>query len=106
MRNKNKLCLATLILLILLGFSNCFLFKQEYSEKLLIEKKIGSGSGELSWKTIDYLPTGPTSFGINNRKEIFVLDSVKILGTKSMRVNALLISIYSWHIIWDVGRYI
>lgn len=74
MRNKNKLCLDTFILLILLGFSNCFLFKQEYSEKLLIERKIGSGTGELSWETIDYLPTGPTSFGVNKRNEFFILD--------------------------------
>ncbi|MBN1694873.1 hypothetical protein JW879_05690 [candidate division WOR-3 bacterium] len=71
---KNILCLSTLGLLIILGLSNCFLFKQKYSERLFIEGNIGSGPGELSWKTIDYLPTGPTSFGINNRQEIFVLD--------------------------------
>jgi hypothetical protein len=71
---KNKFYLITLVLLITFGFSNCFLFKQEYSERLLIEGKIGSRAGELSWQTIDYLPTGPTSFGINDRKEIFVLD--------------------------------
>ncbi len=71
---KNIVWLSAVGLLILLGFSNCFLFKQKYSERLLIEGNIGSGPGELSWKTIDYLPTGPTSFGINNRQEIFVLD--------------------------------
>ncbi len=74
MRSNNKLFLVTILLLLLLGFSNCFLFKQEYSEKLLIEGRIGSGTGELSWLTIDYLPTGPTSFGVNKRKEFFVLD--------------------------------
>jgi len=61
-------------LLILLGFSDCFLFKQEYSERLLIEGNIGSGPGELLWETIDYLPTGPTSFAVNGRKEVFILD--------------------------------
>ena len=71
---KKIVYLSILNLLILLGFSNCFLFRQKYSERLLVEGKIGSGSGELSWKTIDYLPTGPTSFVINNRREIFVLD--------------------------------
>lgn len=74
MFKKNIVRLSGFGLLILLGFSNCFLFKQKYSEKLLIEGNIGSGPGELSWKTIDYLPTGPTSFGINNRQEFFVLD--------------------------------
>jgi len=73
-RKKNKLYIVTLSLLFLLGFSNCFLFKQKYNEKLLTEGKIGSGTGELRWETIDYLPTGPTSFGINKRKEIFILD--------------------------------
>jgi hypothetical protein len=58
----------------LLGFSSCFLLKQEYNENLLIEGKIGSGTGELRWETIDYLPTGPTSFGVNSRNEIFILD--------------------------------
>jgi hypothetical protein len=54
--------------------SNCFLLTEKYHENLLIDGKIGSGSGEIRWETIDYLPTGPTSFGINNRGEIFVLD--------------------------------
>jgi len=71
---KNIILFIMLNLLILLSFSNCFLFRQKYSGRLLLEGNIGSGSGELSWKTIDYLPTGPTSFGINNRQEIFVLD--------------------------------
>jgi hypothetical protein len=71
---KNIVWLSTLGLLIILGFSNCFLFRQKYSERLLTEGHIGSGPGELSWKTIDYLPTGPTSFGVNERGEIFVLD--------------------------------
>ena len=74
MPNNNKLFLLVVTILILLGFSNCFLFKQEYNEKLLFEGKIGSGTGELRWETIDYLPTGPTSFGVNGRNEIFVLD--------------------------------
>lgn len=74
MSNKNKFFLVILVSLITLVFSNCFLFKQEYSEKLYIEGKIGSGAGELSWETIDYLPSGPTSFGINDREEIFILD--------------------------------
>ena len=54
--------------------SNCFLFTEKYHENLLIDGKIGSGSGEIRWETIDYLPTGPTSFGVNNRGEIFILD--------------------------------
>lgn len=74
MHERNFSFYVILSLLILIGFSNCFLFKQEYSEKLLVEGKIGSGPGELLWETIDYLPTGPTSFGINRRKEIFILD--------------------------------
>ncbi len=71
---KNIVLLSIFNLLILLGFSNCFLFRQKYSERLLIEGNIGSGPGELNWKIIDYLPSGPTSFGINSRQEIFVLD--------------------------------
>ncbi len=74
MHERNFSFYVILSLLILTGFSNCFLFKQEYGEKLLIEGDIGSGPGELLWETIDYLPTGPTSFGINRRKEIFILD--------------------------------
>jgi hypothetical protein len=66
--------LSLFFLLILTGFSDCFLFKQEYSEKLLIKGNIGPGPGELLWETINYLPTGPTSFGVNRRKEIFILD--------------------------------
>ncbi len=60
--------------LILLVFLNCFLLKQRYHEKLLIEGKIGSGPGQIRWETIDYLPTGPTSFGINNKGGIYILD--------------------------------
>ncbi|MEJ2567763.1 MAG: hypothetical protein P8Z50_02630 [candidate division WOR-3 bacterium] len=74
MQIRNFTFFIIFFLLILLGFSDCFLFKQKYSEKLLIEGNIGSGPGELLWETIDYLPTGPTSFAINRRKEIFILD--------------------------------
>ena len=62
------------VVLVVLVSSNCFLLKQRYHENLLINGKIGSGPGEIRWETIDYLPTGPTSFGINNRGEIFILD--------------------------------
>jgi hypothetical protein len=71
---KNIVCLKVSVVLILLGFLNCFLFREEYREKLLVEGKIGSGPGELSWKTIDLLPIGPISFGVNRKGDVFVLD--------------------------------
>jgi hypothetical protein len=71
---KRFICFKLSVLLTLLSFFNCFLFREEYGEKLLVEGKIGTGEGELSWKMIDLLPTGPISFGINKRGEVFVLD--------------------------------
>jgi hypothetical protein len=71
---KNIVCLKVAVLLILLSFFNCFLFREKYREKLLVEGKIGSGPGELSWKVFDLLPTGPISLGVNRKENVFVLD--------------------------------
>jgi hypothetical protein len=74
MEKFKRICTSIFIVFTVFLCSNCFLLKQKYHEKLLIDGKIGSGPGEIRWQTIDYLPTGPTSFGINNRDEIFILD--------------------------------
>ncbi len=74
MKRFKGIFLSVSAALILLSFFNCFLLKEKYREKLLIDGKIGSGPGEIRWETIDYLPTGPTSFGINKKGEIFILD--------------------------------
>jgi len=71
---KNLICLRVSFVLIILSFVNCFLLREEYRERLLVEGKIGSGPGELSWKMIDLLPTGPISFGVNRKGKMFVLD--------------------------------
>ncbi len=53
---------------------SCASEKEEYHERLLIENKIGSGPGEISWKKIGVLPNGPISFAVNGKGEIFILD--------------------------------
>lgn len=74
MKKFKGICFNTVIILTLFSFFNCFLLKQKYHEKLLIEGKIGSGPGQIRWETVDFLPTGPTSFGINNKGKIYILD--------------------------------
>lgn len=74
MKKFKRICVIIFTVFSVFVCSNCFLLKQKYHEKLLIDGKIGSGPGEIRWETIDYLPTGPTSFGINNKGEIFILD--------------------------------
>jgi hypothetical protein len=71
---KNLICLRVFFVFFLLSFLNCFLFREEYREKLLVEGKIGSGPGELNWKVFDLLPRGPISLGVNRRGDVFVLD--------------------------------
>ncbi len=74
MEKFKRICVSIFVVITVFICSNCFLLNEKYHENLLIDGKIGSGPGEIRWETIDYLPTGPTSFGINNRGEIFILD--------------------------------
>lgn len=74
MEKFGRVLVSIFVVFIVFVCSNCFLLKEKYSESLLIDGTIGSGPGEIRWETIDYLPTGPTSFGVNNEGEIYILD--------------------------------
>ncbi len=52
----------------------CGTKEETYHEKLLIEGKNGSGHGEISWKEIGSLPTGPISFAVNSKGSVYILD--------------------------------
>jgi hypothetical protein len=67
-----------IILFIILLLSNCSyaLEQEQYVEKLLIEGKNGSGPGEVKWKEFGMLPSGPSSFAVNRKGEIFILDDI------------------------------
>jgi len=51
--------------------------QERYRERLLIEGNNGSGPGELKWAILaDGLPYGPSSFAIDNKADVFVVDDL------------------------------